>query len=143
VAISIGCSRTLVDARLAAGQGRGAAGERMGMIERLRGVAAWAGVQPRPAMGRMVHAFIGAVFGIFMTGFVMHRWAAGQPVSVPLLVAPMGASAVLLFGVPASPLAQPWAIIGGNTVSALCGVFGCGCWAIRPMPPAWPWPARS
>ena len=93
------------------------------MIERLRGVAAWAGVQPRPATGRMVHAFIGAVFGIFMTGFVMHRWAAGQPVSVPLLVAPMGASAVLLFGVPASPLAQPWAIIGGNTVSALCGVF--------------------
>jgi CBS domain-containing membrane protein len=109
------------------------------MIERLRGVAAWPRVQPRPAMGRMVHAFIGAVFGIFMTGFVMHRWAAGQPVSVPLL-APMGASAVLLFGVPASP-AQPWAIIGGNTVSALCGVFWC--WAIRPMPLAWPWPARS
>jgi CBS domain-containing membrane protein len=97
------------------------------MIERLRGLAAWAGVQPRPASGRLVHAFIGAVFGIVMTGFVMHRWvggwAAGQPVSVPLLVAPMGASAVLLFGVPASPLAQPWAIIGGNTISALCGIF--------------------
>ncbi|PWJ88222.1 HPP family protein [Mesorhizobium loti] len=35
----------------------------------------------------------------------------------------MGASAVLLFAVPASPLAQPWSIIGGNTISALVGVI--------------------
>jgi CBS domain-containing membrane protein len=41
---------------------------------------------------------------------------------LPLLVAPIGASAVLLFAVPASPLAQPWSIIGGNTISALVGV---------------------
>ncbi|TIT40065.1 MAG: hypothetical protein E5W76_17635, partial [Mesorhizobium sp.] len=34
----------------------------------------------------------------------------------------MGASAVLLFAVPASPLAQPWSIIGGNSISALVGV---------------------
>ena len=34
----------------------------------------------------------------------------------------MGASAVLLFAVPASPLAQPWSIIGGNTISALVGI---------------------
>jgi CBS domain-containing membrane protein len=33
----------------------------------------------------------------------------------------MGASAVLLFAVPASPMAQPWPIIGGNTISALVG----------------------
>lgn len=38
-------------------------------------------------------------------------------------MAPIGASAVLLFAVPSSPLAQPWAIIGGNTISALCGIF--------------------
>ena len=34
----------------------------------------------------------------------------------------MGASAVLLFAVPASPMAQPWPIIGGNVVSALVGI---------------------
>ena len=34
----------------------------------------------------------------------------------------MGASAVLLFAVPASPLAQFWSIIGGNTISALAGI---------------------
>jgi CBS domain-containing membrane protein len=43
--------------------------------------------------------------------------------TLPLaLVAPMGASAVLLFCVPASPLAQPWSVIGGNTISALMGI---------------------
>lgn len=38
------------------------------------------------------------------------------------LIAPMGASAVILFALPSSPLAQPWAVIGGNTVSALVGI---------------------
>lgn len=40
----------------------------------------------------------------------------------PLLVAPMGASAVLVFVVPASPLAQPWSVIGGNLLSAAIGL---------------------
>lgn len=42
---------------------------------------------------------------------------------LPVVVAPLGASAVLAFAVPASPLAQPWSIIGGNTISALVGVL--------------------
>ena len=42
--------------------------------------------------------------------------------TAPLIVAPMGASAVLLFAVPASPLAQPWPVVGGNVVSALVGI---------------------
>jgi CBS domain-containing membrane protein len=40
----------------------------------------------------------------------------------PWFVAPMGASAVLLFAVPSSPLAQPWSIIGGNVSAALIGI---------------------
>jgi CBS domain-containing membrane protein len=47
----------------------------------------------------------------------------GNGLAHPLLVAPMGASAVLLFAVPASPLAQPWSVFGGNVVSALAGTF--------------------
>lgn len=39
-----------------------------------------------------------------------------------LIVASMGASAVLLFAVPHGALAQPWAVIGGHAVSALAGV---------------------
>lgn len=41
---------------------------------------------------------------------------------VSWLVAPMGASAVLLFVVPASPMAQPWPIVGGNVLSAAVGL---------------------
>jgi CBS domain-containing membrane protein len=47
----------------------------------------------------------------------------GDGAHLPLIVAPMGASAVLLFAVPASPLAQPWSIVGGNTISAIMGVL--------------------
>ncbi len=41
------------------------------------------------------------------------------------LVAPFGASSVLLFAVPNSPLAQPFSAIVGNTVAALVGVAVC------------------
>jgi CBS domain-containing membrane protein len=68
-----------------------------------------------------LRAGLGALLGLALTGALMH-FTLKDGVAVPLLVAPMGASAVLLFGVPASPLAQPWSIIGGNLVSATVGV---------------------
>jgi CBS domain-containing membrane protein len=68
-------------------------------------------------------ACFGALLGIGLTALVCSAGFNGLHLSlIPLLVAPMGASAVLLFAVPASPLAQPWSIIGGNTVSALVGI---------------------
>ncbi|KXZ41845.1 hypothetical protein GPECTOR_263g675 [Gonium pectorale] len=39
------------------------------------------------------------------------------------LIASFGASAVLMFGVPAAKLSQPRNVIGGHTVSALCGII--------------------
>ena len=39
-----------------------------------------------------------------------------------ILVASMGASAVLLFAVPHGPLSQPWNVLGGHLVSAAVGV---------------------
>lgn len=66
-------------------------------------------------------ACLGALIGIALTGLVS-GWIVGEGPHIPLIVAPMGATAVLLFAVPASPLAQPWPIIGGNTISALIGV---------------------
>lgn len=38
------------------------------------------------------------------------------------MIAPFGATAVLVFAVPNSPLAQPWSAVMGNTVSALVAV---------------------
>jgi CBS-domain-containing membrane protein len=40
----------------------------------------------------------------------------------PLIIAPFGASCVLLFAVPASPLAQPRNVIGGHILSSLVGL---------------------
>ena len=67
-------------------------------------------------------ACLGALAGITLTGLICGLFF-GQGPHIPLIVAPMGASAVLLFAVPASPLAQPWPIIGGNTISAFMGVL--------------------
>lgn len=71
--------------------------------------------------GTWLWAGIGVFLGIAVTGLVSTS-CLGAEGSLPLLIAPMGASAVLLFGVPASPLAQPWSINGGNTIAALIGV---------------------
>ncbi|MDM9625849.1 HPP family protein [Rhizobium sp. S152] len=67
-------------------------------------------------------ACLGALVGISLTGMIC-GYLFGQGPHLPLIVAPMGASAVLLFAVPASPLAQPWSIIGGNTISAMIGII--------------------
>lgn len=66
-------------------------------------------------------ACIGALVGICLTGLICALVFGDDP-QLPLIVAPMGASAVLLFAVPGSPLAQPWPIVGGNTIAALMGV---------------------
>jgi CBS domain-containing membrane protein len=84
------------------------------------------------ARGRLF-ACLGAAVGIFLTGLIA-AWLHGDGEALPWIVAPMGASAVLLFAVPASPMAQPWPIIGGNSLSALVGfavgqAFGHGALA--------------
>ena len=69
-----------------------------------------------------VVACIGALIGITATGLAS-RWLLGSDSPAPMLmIASMGASAVLIFAVPASPLAQPWPVLGGNVVSAGVGV---------------------
>lgn len=68
---------------------------------------------------------VGAFLGILFTAIVCHM--AGLTAQATWIVAPMGASAVLIFGVPASPLAQPWAVLAGNTVSAVVGI-ACARW---------------
>lgn len=72
------------------------------------------------ARERAIAAF-GALVAVAATAAIGAAGVGLDP-SLPVVMAPVGASAVLLFAVPASPLAQPWSIIGGNTVSALVGV---------------------
>ncbi|WP_372526064.1 HPP family protein [Piscinibacter sp.] len=75
---------------------------------------------------------VDAIVGVLLTALLC-RWLGNEVSTLPWLMAPIGASAVLVFGVPASPLAQPWAVAGGNMVSALVAVacvqaFGVAPW---------------
>ena len=84
---------------------------------------------PEPVTVNKVERFrasVGALIGILLTGLLTY-FVISPSNMFPLLIAPMGASAVLLFALPSSPLAQPWSIIGGNIVSALIGVT-CALW---------------
>jgi len=67
-------------------------------------------------------ASLAALIGIAATGFFSGVFTGAEPHYL-LLVPPMGASAVLLFAVPSSPMAQPWPTIGGNVISAFVGIF--------------------
>ncbi|MDE2120938.1 MAG: HPP family protein [Betaproteobacteria bacterium] len=72
---------------------------------------------------------VGAMCGLLLSAFISHALLGGVQ---PWFVAPMGASAVLLFAVPSSPLAQPWSILGGNLIAALVGV-AVARWIPQPM----------
>jgi CBS domain-containing membrane protein len=79
-------------------------------------------------------AALGAMLGILVTAALC--FMIPLPIATwPLLVAPVGASAVLVFAVPASPLAQPWPVIGGNVISSFVGVL------VAHLVPSLPWAA--
>ncbi len=61
----------------------------------------------------------GALLALLVLAGLAHLLVPGAGLR---LIAPFGASAVLLFAVPNSPLAQPWSVLMGNTVSAVVAV---------------------
>jgi CBS domain-containing membrane protein len=65
---------------------------------------------------------IGALLGILLTALASHMGGGYSHSVQPWLVAPLGAAAVLVFAVPSSPMAQPWPLVAGNTLSALLGI---------------------
>ncbi|MDB5770901.1 MAG: hypothetical protein JWM42_1275 [Burkholderia sp.] len=91
----------------------------------MKQVFAWLrGFVPAPVAvnnAERLRACCGALIGVLLTSLVS-RMVLGPSPGLPLLIAPTGASAVLLFAVPSSPLAQPWSVIGGNMISAVIGV---------------------
>lgn len=101
------------------------------LLTRLRaGLKAFWPAPVRVDARERLRAFAGVAVGVLVAG-ALSRWWAGAGTLVPWLVAPIGASAVLVFAVPASPLAQPWAVVGGNTLSALVGT---ACVLLIPEP---------
>lgn len=75
----------------------------------------------------------GAALGMLLAA-LLSQWLAGDgSIAGPWLVAPLGATTVLVFAAPAGPLSQPWAAVGGNTVSALVGI-ACVLTIREPLP---------
>lgn len=63
---------------------------------------------------------LGLSGGLVLTA-VLTRWLTGTEHLA--LFGPLGATALLLFFIPASPLVQPWPVLGGNLVSAVIGLL--------------------
>ncbi len=72
---------------------------------------------------------LGAVVGVLLT-LLASRLVLGDHIAI-LVVASMGASAVLLYAVPHSVFSSPWAVLGGQGVSAAIGV---ACAVLIPDP---------
>jgi len=87
----------------------------------MKKITAFLGVQldTTPHKEKLVSA-IGGFLGIFFILHITQYFVSG--LAGALIVASMGASAVLLFAVPHGPLSQPWPLIGGHVISACIGV---------------------
>ena len=72
--------------------------------------------QPRFRLNQIGVTSLAALCAVLLLG-LLSLWS-GQV----LIAAPMGASCMLLFGYPATPLAQPRNIVLGNLLGALVGV---------------------
>ena len=72
----------------------------------------------------------GGFIGILLTMWLSLHYLGAQ--GAAMLVASMGASAVLLFAVPHGPLSQPWPLMAGHLVSALIGV-SCALTIANPL----------
>lgn len=71
-------------------------------------------------------AFIGLLLVVAIARYLGELTSIGE-----WLMASLGASALLVFVLPGSPMAQPWAVIAGNTLSALVGI---ACAHLIPIP---------
>ncbi|MGR3633404.1 MAG: HPP family protein [Limimaricola soesokkakensis] len=86
---------------------------------------------PAPQGAEQLRAGFGALIGISLCAALVSL-GSGWTGSHLILVAPLGATAVLVFCVPNSPLAQPWSAVVGNVTSALVALL-----VLRFVPAPW------
>ncbi|MGL6344158.1 MAG: HPP family protein [Waterburya sp.] len=72
--------------------------------------------QPRFTLNQILFSYLGSFIGIATLAY----WSIVS--GYPLIAAPFGAAAVLVFAVPESPLAQPRNLIIGNFIGAIVSV---------------------
>jgi len=70
----------------------------------------------RPTLLHLLKGFVGGFLGILLLSFL------GQFTELPWVMAPFGATCVLLFVAPMSPFSQPRNILGGYLTAATIGL---------------------
>jgi len=75
---------------------------------------------PRPTLKDVGWSWLGALLGMCAVGYMDARLAENS--DLVMLIGSFGASSVLLYAAPRSPLAQPRNLLGGHVLSALVGV---------------------
>lgn len=83
------------------------------------------GTPPRVHSEEIFWSWLGAVLAISVLALLGKYYFF--PHDLPLLISSFGASAVLVYGAPRSPLAQPRNLVGGHVISAVIGVL---CWQL-------------
>lgn len=94
----------------------------LGVLDKIKYFAQHYMVADMPPLssGERWRSFLGVLIGLSLAGLLIfllplpgtHHW----------LIAPVGASAVILFTLPHSPLAQPWSLLGGYFAATLSAV---------------------
>ena len=79
------------------------------------------GDQPHVAWVERIRSVFGAFVGLMLV-LTIAKYLGELSGLDEWLMASLGASALLVFALPQSPMAQPWAVIAGNTLSALVGI---------------------
>ena len=79
------------------------------------------GDQPHVPWLEMIRSVLGALIGLMLV-LTIAKYLGEIGGLDEWLMASLGASALLVFALPGSPMAQPWAVIAGNTLSALVGI---------------------
>lgn len=68
----------------------------------------------------VIISIIGAFLGTLLASFFSNNILEAE--GMPMVLASTGASAMLIFGIPHSPVSQPWPIVGGHLISAIIGI---------------------
>lgn len=95
----------------------------------ISGISGSAKYQPRFSLNQILFSYLGSFLGIAVLAYI------SVSTHYPLIAAPFGAAAVLVFAVPDSPLAQPRNCIVGNFLGALVSLvmvhlFGSEPWVM-------------
>jgi CBS domain-containing membrane protein len=79
------------------------------------------GDQPKVPWFERLRSALGALIGLALV-LALAKYLGDLNGINEWLITSLGASALIVFALPQSPMAQPWAVIAGNTLSALVGI---------------------